>query len=487
MKLQYLCLPCLFVIAATAALVGCATPAKAPLSADASPQAEINRASATIEDASRKQYDRLAPNHFQRAVDYRNSAKERLSKGADSSSVLSDAEISLRAANEVETVGESNAGTMRSVLEARGYAVTAQAPQFQEKEFRSADKDLGKIGEKLESTGYQLDADELAGIQKQFSLTEIAARKRAELGTVKSQIDQAISAGARKKAPILLEKALAKTAAAEQAIEMSPHNSAGYAGALGEASRASKKLSEVLAITRSNGASEEVALTIWDQNRALDASHAALSQANTSSEKERVETKEHSDAVLANTEANASADHSEMENALAAKDARLDRQHDSITALKSENSDFTKEEELKQKIDAIKKTFSPDEAEVMKDGKNMVVRLKKMEFSTGRSDLNPDSFATLRKVDTLIAAMPATQITVEGHTDSIGTDKMNKTLSQHRAEAVKKYLLSQGLSDSLNVATAGYGSDRPLTTNKTKGGRATNRRVDIVIETSVTL
>ncbi len=76
---------------------------------------------------------------------------------------------------------------------------------------------------------------------------------------------------------------------------------------------------------------------------------------------------------------------------------------------------------------------------------------------------------------------------VEGHTDSIGSNEKNKALSEKRAESVKKYLVSQGLSEELRIDTEGYGSDRPLTTNKTKEGRATNRRVDIVIDTPVTL
>ncbi|MGZ3684662.1 MAG: hypothetical protein ACXVCI_12470, partial [Bdellovibrionota bacterium] len=264
MKIRYLSIPSLVALAA-AAFTSCATPGKAVLSADANPQSEIHRASASIEDASRKQYDRLAPNHFQRAVDYRNSAREKLEKGADSSKVLSDVAVSIEAVNAVQSIGDANNGTLHSVLTARQFATQAQAPQFQEKQFRSADSDLGKIGEKLEAGRYQLDAEELTNLEKRFSLAEIAARKRAELGAVRSQIDKAIKQDAKAKTPVVLEKALAKMAAAEQAIEVSPHSPEGYASSLVEAKRASQKLSEVLAITRSNGATEAVALTIWNQ------------------------------------------------------------------------------------------------------------------------------------------------------------------------------------------------------------------------------
>lgn len=428
------------------------------MSADADPQSEIHHASAAIEEASRKQFDQLAPNNFTRAVNFRNSAKEKLSRGASRSEVWNDASAALKAIQNVQNIGEANESQFRGVLAARLYAVNAQAPQFQEKQFRSADNSLRSIGERLEVGSYKIVQSDLMEIEKKYSLAEIAARKRVELGSVQIQIDKAKNSGAKSKTPAALEDSLAKLATAEQAIEMSPHNPEGYTAAIAEAKRSAQKLTEVLEIARSKGASEDVALLIWNQNRvlttssdALRASGAALTQANAESAKV------------------------------------MNRQSASIAALKSANREYANEEELKQKIAELQNTFSSDEAEIVKDGKKLVVRLKQMQFASSRSELNPNSFATLRKVETLIAAVPVTQITVEGHTDSIGSEEMNKTLSEQRAEAVKKYLQSQGQTASLPLAAAGYGAERPLTTNKTKLGRATNRRVDIVIETPATL
>lgn len=487
MKLSFLNVPTLLALGAAFTLAACSTPSRAPISEESSQQAEIHRASAAIETAAAKQYDRLAPEHFQRAVDYRNSAKEKLSKGAASEKVLNDTSISLQAASEVQAIGDANVNTMRSVLAARQFAMNAQAPQFQEKQFRSADKDLGKIGEQIENGKYRLDAKELTEIEKKFSRAEIFSRKRVELGSVRAQIEKAKQDGAKKKTPLVLEKAMAKVSVAEQAIEMSPHNPENYTASIMDARKAAQKLTDVLAIANGNGGSEEVALTIWNQNQALVASREALSKAKSDAESNEAQLKAQAETELSRAQAKAAAEQSQLESTIADKDARLDRQHDSIAALRSENQVYANEEELKQKIDEIKKTFSSDEAEVMKDGKNLVVRLKKMQFPSGRAELNPDSFATLRKVDNLIAAVPVTQVTVEGHTDSIGSESMNKELSEKRAEAVKKYLLSQGLSEQLQVDTAGFGSNRPITSNKTKGGRAMNRRVDIVIQTPATL
>ena len=67
-----------------------------------------------------------------------------------------------------------------------------------------------------------------------------------------------------------------------------------------------------------------------------------------------------------------------------------------------------------------------------------------------------------------------------GHTDSIGTEAYNQRLSERRANAVKAYLVSKGI-ESDRVATEGKGELQPVASNKTKAGRAQNRRVEIEV------
>jgi outer membrane protein OmpA-like peptidoglycan-associated protein len=71
-------------------------------------------------------------------------------------------------------------------------------------------------------------------------------------------------------------------------------------------------------------------------------------------------------------------------------------------------------------------------------------------------------------------------VTVEGHTDSRGADAMNLELSQKRAEAVRDYLVSRGVAAS-TVTALGKGEQMPLADNDSTDGRATNRRVEIVV------
>ena len=367
-------------------------------------------------------------------------------------------------------------------MESRKFAVSAQAPTLDKNRFKVADDDLAALGRKLESGDYTPMSDELIQLEKRFGTAEIEARKTLELSSTKTMIEKAKSDGA-KKTPGVYEMAQVKLASANHAIEISPRDPISYGPKVEEAKQAARKLTEVLAISKRNSTTEKAAVLIWNQQQMLTASKEALTLEKAEAASSLSKVKRENDDKLAETQAAADKEQGKLEQDLVAKDAKIDRQVESIAALNTENKHYANEEELKQKIEEIKKTFSSDEADVMKDGKNIVVRLKKMQFLSGHAELSPDSYATLRKVDNLIAAVPTSQVMVEGHTDSTGTNEKNKELSEKRAETVKKYLMSEGLSESVKIDTAGYGSDRPLTSNKTKKGRASNRRVDIVIET----
>jgi OOP family OmpA-OmpF porin len=94
--------------------------------------------------------------------------------------------------------------------------------------------------------------------------------------------------------------------------------------------------------------------------------------------------------------------------------------------------------------------------------------------------LKPD-IAELQKAVDFVKKYPGYQVSIEGHTDSIGTDKYNQALSERRAAAVKAYLLQQGVVDSQRIKSVGYGESRPIADNKTTKGRFENRRVEILI------
>lgn len=101
-------------------------------------------------------------------------------------------------------------------------------------------------------------------------------------------------------------------------------------------------------------------------------------------------------------------------------------------------------------------------------------------FDTGKTALKPGAKSTLSKIAKQLQTDPSLKIAVEGHTDNVGGTAMNQTLSEKRANAVRDYLVSAGISGDSITAT-GKGEESPIATNKTAAGRQQNRRVELVI------
>jgi len=73
-------------------------------------------------------------------------------------------------------------------------------------------------------------------------------------------------------------------------------------------------------------------------------------------------------------------------------------------------------------------------------------------------------------------------LTIEGHTDNVGKPAYNKSLSQKRADSVKNYMVEKGGIDAKRLKAVGYGQEKPVASNKTKAGRAKNRRVEAAVD-----
>ena len=111
---------------------------------------------------------------------------------------------------------------------------------------------------------------------------------------------------------------------------------------------------------------------------------------------------------------------------------------------------------------------------------NTTVTLHNLHFAYKSYKLTSKSLKLLKPIAKYLLSHPNTKIRVEGNTDSIGSKKYNKRLSQNRAKSVKKELVKMGISQK-RIYAIGYGEDKPIATNKAAKGRALNRRVDFVI------
>jgi outer membrane protein OmpA-like peptidoglycan-associated protein len=109
------------------------------------------------------------------------------------------------------------------------------------------------------------------------------------------------------------------------------------------------------------------------------------------------------------------------------------------------------------------------------------VVLPGVQFAFDRADLGAAAKETLdREIATELSANSALTVRVEGHTDALGSDAYNQSLSQRRAESVKKYLVDKGISSS-RIEAKGLGESMPVASNDTAEGREQNRRVEIKV------
>jgi outer membrane protein OmpA-like peptidoglycan-associated protein len=110
----------------------------------------------------------------------------------------------------------------------------------------------------------------------------------------------------------------------------------------------------------------------------------------------------------------------------------------------------------------------------------MTVRLKNIQFTFGKTSLDPNSFNELNSVAEMLSDNPTLQLEIGGHTDNEGPEDYNLILSQGRAQAVVDYLISQGAKGA-QLAAKGYGESKPIAPGETKEAKAMNRRVEFTI------
>jgi outer membrane protein OmpA-like peptidoglycan-associated protein len=112
--------------------------------------------------------------------------------------------------------------------------------------------------------------------------------------------------------------------------------------------------------------------------------------------------------------------------------------------------------------------------------KRVSVAAKNILFETGKSKLRTSSFKGLNDVAKIMTENPGIELAIDGHTDNVGSDAFNQTLSDNRANAVKTYLVSKGV-DASRITATGYGESKPIATNATAAGRQQNRRSELTL------
>jgi len=149
---------------------------------------------------------------------------------------------------------------------------------------------------------------------------------------------------------------------------------------------------------------------------------------------------------------------------------KLNKQKDSVLA--------AQKAEAQKKLDALNsKTIR-----VYTDARGTILAMSDILFEFGKATLTQDLQLNLAEVAAILKTLlTESTVIIEGHTDNVGSAAKNKTLSEQRAQAVLKYLVSRGV-DKKRLRSVGYGATKPVADNSTDEGKAKNRRVDLIIK-----
>ena len=426
--------------------VGCASGVKGVDYPDsANPVEEAAKLDGEMKEGFRNHWDVLAEDDFSNAQKQLEKAKRQLASDAKKDKVLDTLGMAQGYLNRAKEKAESLEVRMQGILEARTGALNAGVRNFpaEARKLKAHDDDVRAEIDNI-SKG-KTSTDRWSSLQRGYMILEVLAVQNTKLGDADNKIDSAIRNGAKRNTPNTLKQAELDVQNARNVIAANRNDAAAIEPAVRKANESAQLLIEVLgASKRPEGViPEDTALAIVMKNRQMGAMNEKLNQINTAS--------------------------GEQGRQLAEQSKKLQTTEATLA--------------LDKALESARKEFTADEAEVYRQGDKLLIRLKAVNFESGRADLPEKAIPLLSKVKTIAEELNPMNIVVEGHTDSTGQPGTNKVLSQNRAEAVVTYFTSNGI-DQEKIQAVGLGYERPIVTNKTKEGRAQNRRVDVIITPS---
>lgn len=255
-----------------------------------------------------------------------------------------------------------------------------------------------------------------------------------------------------------------------------------------------KKRAETAARSAVQTAEDARLLTLRKIDEERQASERAAAEA--SKQKAADESRRATEAVAQKQAADAARREAELAAQRAAADSERARQlkMEAESARTAAESARTAAEAARKEADAARMKAEQERAAIRnqlrdqlnrvmatrESARGLIVDIGDVNFDTGKFDLKPDARERLARVSGILIATPGLKVTVEGHTDSVGSDDFNQKLSEQRADSVRQYLVSSGFPTDL-ITAAGFGKTRPVADNATADGRQRNRRVELIV------
>ena len=450
------------------------------ISKSANPTDVVNEFDGEIATARKNQLNVLSPDWFSEAEASLTSAKKALNKGDEISEIIenvAEGRAQLKRAEEMAQVART---TLPELIKSREMARGAGATKIND--YARAEDDFLILTKAIEDNNLRLAQRERGRVSKDFRALELRAIKDQTIGEVRKLLAQAENDGARKYAPHSLSTAQQKLKNTDAFITQNPYEKAKMQEMANDALFYAQRLVQMNKQSQKIRTMESEGIARWIEEM-LHQTTAKLTAPDMRNEPFETQVENMVESVSA-----LQADHKFVIEQTKEQEADIAALKNRIAALEGETKEqqaakerLTAEKEFNEKFIQIQNYFEPEEAEVYKQGNQLVIRLKSIQFPVGKDTIIPKNYETLSKVQSAIRTFGEPDVIIEGHTDSTGSDEVNEHLSQQRAEAVRQYLVANRTLSYDRIVALGYGSMRPLASNQTAEGRAINRRIDVIV------
>lgn len=499
----------IFTLFFTSTLASCAAPALkvAPVAISDNPSSKIFQLEETLAEGRTQQIHVLSPTWYAKADVYLDKARYGLANNDSVAGILQNVAYGhahFDKAKEYALIAQS---AIAQAIKARELANAAGAASLGD-DYQKLEYEFIALTTDIENNNLSRAEKNEGKVAQGFADLELRAIKETTLGEVRSLIATNIENGAKKLTPKTLQETQDALAAADQFITQQRYEREEMQNKANTALFQAQRLGQIMAMSNSfkTMLPEDISLLHENQLQQITSKVGGRDLRNESAELqlqnilESVASLQDDNQYLKDKRQQ---DKMDFEAKFTEMQSVIDTQRQQIAALEGQSKDALKERELialreqeaKANLEAerrfqqlfieVQKMFAEDQAEVYKQDKNLVIRLKTIQFPVGKDLIMPDNYALLSQVRKAIRTFGEPEVVIEGHTDNTGSTAINAQLSQNRAEAVRQYFIANGTLEEQKITAIGYGSERPLAANDSIEGRAINRRIDIVIKTEM--
>jgi outer membrane protein OmpA-like peptidoglycan-associated protein len=463
-------------------LLGCGGPALqvAPVDPTANPSALIRRLEQEVATARQEGVDVLSPTWFRKAQASLADAQKGLAQGAAADSILEDIARARAELQQADVVAIRCRDQLEETIQSREAARAVNAQQF-EAAYASAEENFFKLTRALEDGDFPYARQNRKAAAEAFRALELRAIDHTALSDVRALLAQAEQSNVPRDAPKSFAQAREALVQAEAHIAANRYDQGAIRQKADHARFMTQRAMTLAQTSRKLEEMEPEDTALW-----IEGFLAATSSRLKTEDRRNQPFEQQQEGILAGVAALQSeyTGAVEKEETIQKLMGRMAELEGSSQQARLDAAQLAADKRFNETFSQVQAYFTAEEAEVYKKGDQLIIRLKGMRFAVGKSEITPANYELLAKVQKAIAAFGKPQVVIEGHTDATGSAPKNEALSRSRAEAVRQYLLANYTVQADRITAVGYGSTRPIAANDTAGGRAQNRRIDVIIQPS---